>query len=115
MDSSAPEKFDPAQDPEIEDARFFCVIGYFSVLCLVPIFLKKQNSFAQFHAKQALVLFILEIAAAILKVIPALGDLIFSLAFVVFGILSLIGIVKVLMGERWEMPVIFDISNRITL
>lgn len=103
------------QDPEIQDAKFFAVIGYLNVLCFVPLFLKKANKFAQFHGKQALVLFILEVAASILKAVPVLGDLVFTVAFVVFGILSLIGIVKVLMGEYWEMPVIYEISNRISL
>ena len=104
-----------SQDPEIQDAKFFAVIGYLNVLCFVPLLLKKGNKFAQFHGKQALVLFILEIAASILKVVPALGDLVFTVAFVVFGILSLIGVMKVLMGEYWEMPVIYEISNRISL
>ncbi len=105
----------PLEDPEIQDAKFFAAIGYLNVLCLVPLLLKKGNKFAQFHGKQALVLFILEIAASILKVVPALGDLVFTIAFVVFGILSLIGVVKVLMGEYWEMPVIYEISHRISL
>ena len=39
----------------------------------------------------------------------------FTLSFVVFGILSLIGIVKVLMGEKWEIPVIHEIADRIML
>ena len=103
------------QDAEVQDAKFFAAVGYINVLCFVPLFLKKDNKFAQFHGKQALVLFILEIAAGILKIVPALGDLVFTVAFVVFGILSLIGIVKVLMGEYWEMPVIYEIANRITL
>ena len=103
------------KDPEIQDAQFFAAIGYLNVLCFVPLFLKKGNKFAQFHGKQALVLFILEIAAGILKIVPALGDLVFTVAFVVFSILSLIGIVKVLMGEYWEMPVIYEIANRIIL
>ena len=103
------------QDPEIQDAKFFAVIGYLNVLCFVPLLLKKNNKFAQFHGKQALVLFILEIAACILKIVPALGDLVFTVAFVVFGILSLIGVMKVLMGEYWEMPVIYEISHRISL
>jgi len=103
------------QDAEIQDAKFFAAIGYLNVLCFAPLLLKKGNKFAQFHGKQGLVLFILEIAASIIKVVPALGDLVFTVAFVVFGILSLIGIVKVLMGEYWEMPVIFDIANRISL
>ena len=103
------------KDPEVRDAQFFAAIGYLSFLCFVPLALKKENKFALFHGKQALVLFILELAAAILKVVPALGDLIFTLSFVVFGILSLIGIVKVLMGERWEIPVVHEIAERITL
>ena len=109
------EKEATSKDPEIQDAQFFAAIGYLSFLCFVPLAFKKENKFALFHGKQALVLFILELAAAILKVVPALGDLVFTLAFVVFGILSLIGIIKVLMGERWEIPVIHEIAERITL
>jgi len=103
-----------SKDPEIQDAQFFAAIGYLSFLCFVPLALKKENKFALFHGKQALVLFILELAAAILKVVPWMGDLVFTLSFVVFGILSLIGIVKVLMGERWEIPVVHEIAERIT-
>ncbi len=105
----------PLQDPEIQDGKFFAAIGYLSVLCFVPLLLKKGNKFAQFHGRQALVLFILEVAASILKAVPALGDLVFTVAFVVFGILSVIGVMKVLMNEYWEMPVIYEISNRISL
>jgi uncharacterized membrane protein len=108
------EKSVTPKDPEVQDAQFFAAIGYLSFLCFVPLALKKENRFALFHAKQALVLFILELAAAILKVVPALGDLVFTLSFVVFGILSLIGIVKVLMGERWEIPVVHEIAEKIT-
>lgn len=104
-----------SSDAEIQDGKFFAAVGYLNILCFVPLFLKKGNKFAQFHGKQALVLFILEIAASILKVVPILGDLMFTIAFVVFGILSIIGILKVLMGEYWEMPIVYEVSNRITL
>ena len=106
---------EPGLDPEIQEAKFFAAIGYLSVLCFVPLLLKKGNRFAQFHGKQGLVLFILEVAASILKAIPALGDVVFTLAFVVLGILSLVGIVKVLMGEYWEMPVIQEVASKISL
>ena len=102
------------KDPEIQDAQFFAAIGYLSFLCFVPLMLKKGNKFALFHGKQALVLFILEVAAFILKVVPVLGDLVCTFGVVVFGIASLIGIVKVLMGEKWEIPVIHEIANKIT-
>lgn len=106
---------DPAsQDSEIRDAKFFAAIGYFMFLCFVPLVLKKNNAFAQFHGKQALVLFIMEMAAGVLKAVPALGELVFTVAFVLFGILSLVGVMKVLMGERWEMPVISELASRIS-
>ena len=108
-------KPESSHDPEIQEGRFFAAVGYLSVLCFAPLLLKKNNRFAQFHGKQGLVLFILEMAASILKVIPALGDVVFSLAFVVLGILSLVGIVKVLMGEYWEMPVIHEVASKISL
>ena len=114
MSSIANESRDANKDQDIQDAKFFAAVGYLSILCFVPLALKKNSDFAQFHGKQALVLFILEVAASILKVVPALGDLVFTVAFVVFGILSLIGITKVLMGEKWEMPVVFEIANRIS-
>lgn len=100
---------------EIENGKFFAAIGYVSILFLVPLVLKKDNKFAVFHGKQGLVLFILEVAASILKVIPAIGDVVAMLAFVVCGILSLLGIVKVLMNEYWEMPVIADIAKKVNL
>ena len=97
---------------EIEEGRFFALIGYISLLCLVPLLLKRKNSFAVFHGKQGLVLFILEIASCIIKLIPIVGEVIFILASVLCGILSLIGIVKVLMSEYWEIPVIYDIAQK---
>ena len=115
MEGSSPGSANTSQDPQVQDAKFFAAVGYLSFLCFVPLLLKKENKFAQFHGKQALLLFILEVAAGILSVIPALGDLVSKFGFVVFGILSLVGIVKVLMGEYWEMPVIYEISNRISL
>lgn len=115
----AEETFGPKSgsslDPEIQEGKFFAAVGYLSILCFVPLLLKKGNRFAQFHGKQALVLFILEVAASILKAVPALGDMVFTLAFVVLGILSLVGVVKVLMGEYWEMPVIQEVANKISL
>ena len=115
MENSFNDQTGKIEDPDVKEGKLFAALGYLSVLCFVPLILKKNNQYAQFHGKQALVLFIFEIAAGILKMVPALGDLVFSVAFVVFGILSLIGIVKVLMGERWEMPVIFEVSSKITL
>jgi uncharacterized membrane protein len=114
-DGNQLQKESPAVDPVIQNGKFFAIMGYFSVLCFVPLFLKRDNKFAQFHGRQGLILFILEVAASMLKAVPILGDVIFVLAWVVFGILSLVAIVKVLTNEYWEMPVICQIASKVTL
>ena len=103
------------QDPIIEEGKFFAAIGYLSILCFVPLLLKRDNKFAQFHGRQGLVLFIFEVAASILRVVPVLGEVVSTLGLVVFGIFSLVGVVKVLMNEYWEMPVIQQVASKITL
>lgn len=115
MQEERPDASPEGDETQISEGKFFAAVGYVSILCLVPLVLKKKNSFALFHGKQGLVLFILEFAAGILKVVPAVGDVVFTLAFVVCGILSLVGILKVLMNEYWEMPLIYDIAHKITL
>ena len=102
-------------DPEVLEGKLYAAIGYLSFLFFVPLFLKRDNKFTQFHGRQALVLFILETAAFMLVVVPFVGEVTFRLACFVFGIFSLAGIVKVLMHEYWEMPVIHQIASKITL
>jgi len=117
MESDAKEvpQFSETQDQEIRDGKFFAAIGYFSFLCVVPLFLKRENKFAQFHGRQGLVLLILELAASMLKVIPVLGDVIFTIAWVIFGVLSLIAVLKVVTNKYWKLPLISQIAEKITL
>ena len=102
-------------DPAIREGKLFAAIGYMGPLCFVPLFLRRDNKFAQFHGRQALILFILEVAALLLLVVPVVGEVVLRFVWLVSGIFSLAGIVKVLMNEYWELPVIHQISSKITL
>ena len=102
-------------DPEVSEGKFFAAIGYFAFLCAVPLYFKRDNKFALFHGKQALVLFILEVAVGILQVVPVIGTVISWFGFLVFGLLSIVAIVKVLMEEYWQIPFISDIAEQIKL
>jgi len=102
-------------DKKVEEGMFFATIGYLSILCLVPLLLKKDNDFAVHHGKQGLVLLIGEIAAFIIKAIPAIGPVISPIAQVVFMVLSLAGIIYVLMGKYWKMPVVYNIASKMTI
>ena len=109
------EKKGNTQDKVVEDGKIYAVIGYLGILCIIPLLIKKENKFALFHGKQGLILFIGEIGAAIINIIPVLGQLIWVLAVLVFGMLSLVGIVQALMGNYWKMPVVGDIAEKISI
>lgn len=99
----------------LEEGRFFAVISYISFLCIISLLLKKDNKFALYHAKQGLVLFVIEVASFILSVIPFLGSLVKVAGIVVFTIASLWGILQVLSGRYCRIPVISDLADKVIL
>ncbi len=102
-------------DKEVEEGRLFAILAYISFLCFVPLFLKKDNRFAFFHAKQGLVIFIGEILAAVLSVVPFFGAIVQFLAILIFSLASAVGIIQVLMGQYWKMPYVYPIAEKISI
>ncbi|MEK7558188.1 MAG: DUF4870 domain-containing protein [Patescibacteria group bacterium] len=96
---------------DIAKNKNMAALSYVWILCLVPLLGNRDSKFAQFHAKQGLVLFIVEIIAGILIFIPLFGQL-FMLALLV---ISVMGVVKAQNGEWWKIPYIYDWSKKINL
>jgi uncharacterized membrane protein len=49
------------------------------------------------------------------NLIPVLGQVIFIIVTLIAGIFSLVGIIKVLMGEYWKAPYVSDIAEKINI
>ncbi len=93
-----------ANDEELEHGRFFAVIAYLGILSLVAIIFKKSNNFAVFHGKQGLILFIWEVGALVVSIIPVVGSLILGVSLLVCFIFSIMGIVQAWLGVYWKLP-----------
>jgi len=102
---------DKMLDKDVEDNKVIAAIGYVWILCLVPLFLKRHSKFAQFHAKQGLVLFIVEIFGWLIFWIPLVGWLL-GVLILIFAIL---GIMNALQGNYWEMPILGKYTSKIDL
>jgi len=100
---------------DIDDSKAFAAIGYIGILCFVPLLLKKDSPYAQFHGKQGLVLFIAEVVIFFINIIPVLGQLVWLFASVLFLILSIFGLLKAWNGESWELPVLGEYAKKIKL
>ena len=107
----AEAKKSPSKDKDVEANKGIAALSYVWILCLVPLLGKRNSKFAQFHAKQGLTLFIIEIIASFLMWFPVLGQLLILILVVV----SVIGIIKALNGEWWKMPYVHEWSKKINL
>ena len=102
--------------------RTLAFIGYLPILFLLPVKLRRQSIFAQFHGRQSGVLFGLWLLVCLLDAIIlfAFGTppepvslALFGVLFVATGIylfMMAVGMVKVLLGERYRMPVVADVA-----
>ena len=96
-------------------------------LCFFSLWKGRESEFIRFHSRQAFLLFAAECVAflAILIIertigrLPFLGLLIVVLlqiaAYLSALLLSVMGFVKAMFGERWTMPFIGAYSDRVPL
>ena len=86
------------------------VLSYLWILFLIPLLIEKEDSEVQWHAKNGMVLTVLEIVIQILlNFIVATGigclfAIFIPLVFLAFAVVRLISIIKGLNGERFLVP-----------
>jgi fumarate reductase subunit D len=105
-------KFDPKDKKE---NAVYAALSYVSVVSLVMLIMKKDSPFVQEHAKQGVILFLVEIAVwLIAAIIPFFGWFIIGpLANLLLLIVSVIGLAHAYQGEFWEIPVIGRYRSKI--
>jgi uncharacterized membrane protein len=102
------QKNSPNQiDQDILDNKVMAALSYIWILFLIPLLLKRDSKFCQFHAKQGLILFVF----SFITWFPVIGWLI-ALAIIVA---SVMGVVKTLAGESWRIPLVYGLSEKINL
>lgn len=90
----------PVDNKDVESNKVVAALSYLGILFLVPLLAAKQSKFAQFHAKQGLVLFVAEVVVSFVGWIPFFG---WAAALVVF-LAAVYGFLQALQGVYWEIP-----------
>ena len=103
---------DKQSEKKVVEGKIFAILSYLSILCIVPLVMKRDNDFVLSHGKQGLVIFVGQVAIFIASIVlPWL----LQFGFFVLGVLSLWGIIEVLRGRYVKLPFISDIADKITL
>lgn len=102
-----------SENSQVLEGKSFAILSYLSILCIIPLIIKKDNAFVLEHSKQGLVIFIGQVAVMIISIL--LGSWTLRLGMFLLGIFSFIGIVAVLQGRVIKFPVISSIADKITM
>ena len=97
---------------DVLDGKIYALLAYLSILCIIPLILKKNNPFVLAHGKQGLVLFIAQTAVWILSIV--LPCLFAPLIFILMA-LSFLGLIAAIKGEFVRLPVAADWADKISL
>jgi uncharacterized membrane protein len=103
-------------EAELEDLdRLLAAAAYVPVVCLTALIVRRREEFVAFHARQGLALFVLEILAAMLFFLPAVGP---TLGGAV-GIACLAAAARAgrtaSRGACWEIPGVAKLAAHINL
>jgi uncharacterized membrane protein len=96
-----------ADQKDIEENKLWAFLGYLGILCLIPLLAKKDSKFAQFHAKQGLVMLI----GWFFAWIPFVGWILGILLFVLW----IMGIMAVFSGKMQKLPIVGDLAEKINI
>lgn len=93
-------------------SRWMGFLSYLGVLCLIPLIFGRNDEFANFHARQGLVLWIWGVLAIFSLHIPILGAFFFSSSVFFILFLSFVGLVSVQFSRMWRIPVIGMLAGK---
>ncbi len=97
-----------------------CILSYFGLFSLIPYFIKKDDPFISWHAKQGLLItavcFVAYFLLFVLSLIPMIGPIavFLNMAFglTVLGV-SVYCIVQACSGKRWAVPFLSQFLGKV--
>ena len=97
-----------------DEGRMAASMAYIPLLCFVPLLSMKENKEARFHARQGVLLFLIELVA-VLFLIDAISDLVFKGILIGAAARSVAGIVFAVQGRNYRLPIIGDLADKAKL
>jgi len=109
------EKPEAAQQGfQTEEGRLAAILSYIPLLCFIPLLNMKDNKEARFHARQGVILFLIELVA-VLFLVDGISDFVFKGILIVAVALSVVGIYFALQGKSYKLPIIGDLADKTKL
>lgn len=109
------KKVAPTSNKDVDDNKVIAAIGYLGILFLIPLLAKKDSPYAQFHAKQGMVLFIFGILVSVVVMVPFIGWVVGAFGWLASVIFFIMGLINALGGKKEQLPVIGKYADQIKI
>lgn len=94
-----------------DEGRLAAVMAYIPFLCFVPLLNMRHNQEAVFHARQGVMLFLIELVA-FLFLFDRISAFVFTAILIVAVALSIAGIFFALQGRSYRLPIVGDLADK---
>lgn len=106
-----------ASSPNTGERRGMAALGYVGILCVIPLVFARDSAFAQYHAKQGLVLALAGLVLSIVRDFvwrAPFGGLLVLIVAIGLLVVSIMGIVKALDGKQFDIPYVSEWAKKFT-
>lgn len=97
-----------------QEIRLAAILAYIPILCFIPLLSMKENPQNRFHARQGVLLFLIELVAVIFLV-DGISDFIFKGILLIAVAFSIAGIYFAFKGKTYKLPIIGDLADKTKL
>jgi uncharacterized membrane protein len=99
---------------QTDEGRLAAVMSYIPFLCFVPLLNMRHNEEARFHARQGVILFLIE-ALAVLFLFDRISDFVFTTILIMAVAFSIAGIYFAMQGRNYRLPIVGDLADKTKL
>ena len=90
-----------------DNHKMMAMLSYLSMLVVIPLVWGGKNKSVKFHSRQGFVLLVAEfLTVVVAAVIPVLGTIVAALAWLVWLVLSVWGLVNVALNKEKPLPLV---------
>jgi len=94
-----------------DEGRLAAIMAYIPFLCFIPLLNMKHNEEARFHARQGVMLFLIELLA-LLFLIDRIANFVFTAVLIVAVAFAIAGIYFALQGKNYRLPIVGDLAEK---
>ena len=111
FEESAAGADETVKEEVLEDrsrTKWLAAMAYLPLICLIPLFMNRDDEFIQKHAKQGFILFLIEIVAMLLTI-----NQIWILIIIICLATAVVGAVGILIRGEIRIPILADFADRL--